>query len=183
MWLRGVLTLVCLLLAGAAFALRDCVASIVGDPFGLCPVIDTFDTPQPMLVSGGLAGIAIVGLAMIWLPRVLHRRRQRKAQPEKRLIENIGRLPEFHGERQHLPNVSASTVAELTGRVEVVETAFANDSLDSRSLTTEWMQLLHEANRLHNQGTLPTEDFKELNTRLLNVVAPTTQRAAESSTA
>lgn len=211
MWLRGVLTLACLTLAGAAFALRDCVVSTIGDPLGLCPTVDSVNVPNPLMVSGGLAGMALLGLALVWLPYVRDRLRQRKARPEERLIENIGRLDQYsrlHDDEEsppvseaspmdetpstfgsfttdeastpaEVPSIDVSTaVSEFTERVDALEMAFDTDSLDSRSLTTEWMRLLQEANRLHNLGTLPTDDFKELNTRLLHVVDGPNERAS-----
>ena len=75
-------------------ALWDCVDSVFGDPFGLCPSIDTLDVPRPVLVAQGLASVAVVLLTMIWFPYLHSRIRLLKARPEKRLIENLGRLPE-----------------------------------------------------------------------------------------
>lgn len=213
MWLRGFFTLVCLTLAGAAFALWDCVDSIIGDPLGLCTSIDALSIPRPLWVSVGMAGIAFLGLLLVWLPYLIYRVRHRRVSPEKRLIENIGRLPELPvdlrddpeppGEGQDAPElqddgqaepgfdadhqtdsgVPAGTVSELEERVEVVEKAFANDAHDSRSLTREWIRLLRETNSLHNSGVLSTEDFKELNTRLLHALdtVDTPTRVGESA--
>ncbi|MFZ0014900.1 MAG: hypothetical protein WAL25_12395, partial [Acidimicrobiia bacterium] len=60
---------------------------------------------------------------------------------------------------------------DLEHRVEVIETAFGSGSPASRDLTTEWISLLQESNRRHNSGELATEEFKVLNTRLLDVVS------------
>lgn len=182
--LRGLLTLSWLMLAGVAFAIWDCASALVGDPLGLCPVIDTIDVPQSEVVAAGLFGVSLVGMAVVWVPYLKSTRRQRRAQPERVLIENIGRLPEPYSDLQPEDDLSSSElVAQLTRRVEVVETAFANETSDSRSLTSEWMRLLQDANRLHNEGKLPTDKFKILNTRLLDVVGRPagSRRPVESS--
>jgi len=178
MWLRGILTFLCLTLAVGAVGLWDCATSVInivtGDPLALCATVASFGIADLQVVAAGVAAIAIVIVALTWIPVFRARRRQVKAAPERALIDNIGRLGEpyrdwkehGHGEPGYL---------DLMHRVEVIESAFASGSPASRDLTTEWISLLQESNRRHNSGELATDDFKVLNTRLLDVVSKTSR--------
>lgn len=169
MWMRGVLTLVWMLLAGVAFILWDCSEAIVGDPIAVCPNVAAMGLPQPLWVAWGFLGVSLVGLMAAWNPLLEARYREKTAQPERALIANIGRLPDPYSEFQVDP--STDLVTDVKRRVESVETAFSTDSTATREMTAQWMKLLLEVNRLHNEDTLSTEEFKDLNTRLLQVVA------------
>jgi len=153
-----------------ALAIWDCTTLVLGDPLEVCATLAALEVPDPETVGVVVAGIAGVGLIAMWLPYVKLRRRERKYQPERVLVENIGRLREPYSDFVSLDADEVAMIAELRKAVEVVETAFATDSTATRSMTSEWMRLLLEANRLHNDGTLPTDEFKTLNTRLLEVV-------------
>lgn len=175
MWMRGVLTLVWTLLSGVALLLWDCASIVVRDPLAVCPAVAAIGIPQPLWVAWALFGVSMVGLIAVWAPYLRARRRLRKAQPERALLANINRLPDpyvdFEPDRD-----GPGPVVELKLAVEVLETAFATDSTATRAMTTEWMRLLLDANRMHNDGTLSTENFKDLNTRLLEAVTtPTAQ--------
>lgn len=171
MWMRGVLTLVWLTLAGIAFLLWTCAAGSLGDSFAGCPSVAALAIPQPLWIAGGLAGVSVIGLVVVWLPYLREARRLHRAQPERALVENIGRLPEPYSDLQLQDGGDPELIAKLHRAVEVVETAFATDSTATRSMTSEWIRLLQEINRLHNTGSLPTEEFKDMNTRLLEAVA------------
>jgi hypothetical protein len=44
-----------------------------------------------------------------------------------------------------------------------------SDAIPTREATQQWMRLLRQANDLHNDGTLDSQDFKKINTRLLDL--------------
>lgn len=170
MWLRAALSVVWFAMLLFALALLDCSSPLIGDPFGVCPDLGRLDIPDPLVVASVVSGISLVGLVAVWLPYLSEQSRQRRLRPERKLLENIGRLPEPYSNYATADGIGPDSISELRKAVEVVETAFATDSSATRSMTSEWMRLLLEANRLHNDGSLPTEDFKELNTRLLEAV-------------
>lgn len=169
MWMRGVLTLVWILLVGVAFILWDCSAAMVGDPLVLCPNVARMGLPEPLWVAWGFLAVSLVGLLTAWSPSLEDRHRQKIAHPELLLIANIGRLPDPY--RHDGAGGPADPVTDLKSRVELVETALSTDATPTRAMTAEWLRLLLEANHLHNEGTLPTREFMDLNTRLLEVVA------------
>lgn len=143
----------------------------------MCPNVAGMGISEPLWLAWGFLGVSLVGLVAVWIPFLRDRRRQQSAQPERALLANIGRLPDPYGNYQ-LDLDSTDSVVELRRAIEVVEIAFATDSTATRAMTAEWMRLLLEANRMHNDGTLPTQDFKTLNTRLLEAV---TAPAADNS--
>lgn len=184
MWFRGLLSCLCLVLGATAFVLWDCASSMINlvtaDPFGLCATVAGMGIAGLDWMAGGLALIAIVVLALIWIPVIRHSRRARKAHPERAtLVANLDRLSE--GPVLIPLDDDAVDNFDLLRRVEVVELAFASDSAGSRDLTSEWLSLLREANRRHNDGRLPTVEFMTLNTRLLDVLSPEGDRAEARS--
>ncbi len=56
------------------------------------------------------------------------------------------------------------------GRVEEVATLLTSDSLSPAEAFARWLGLLKEINNEHGQGSMPTEVFFELNTRLLDLI-------------
>lgn len=173
MWFRGLLSCLCLVLGATAFVLWDCTTSVVNlvttDPLELCATVSGMGIAGLGWMAGGLAIVAVVVLALIWIPVLRASRRARKAHPERALLANLTRL----SEGPVLIPLDDDVVDnfDLLRRVEVVEIAFASDSTASRELTGEWLALLREANRRHNDGRLPTTEFMSLNTRLLDVLS------------
>lgn len=171
MWMRAVLSVLWIALLLFALVVWDCSSLVFGDPFRVCGTVGGLDIPVPETSGAVVAGVAALGLIASWLPFLRRLRRRRKHQPERALVENIGRLPDPYAYYPSSGVEAQGVIDELRRAVEVVETAFATDSTATRSMTSEWMRLLLRANDLHNDGTLPTEEFKDLNTRLLEVVA------------
>lgn len=173
MWFRVLLSFLCLVLGVAAFVLWDCATSVVNfvisDPFGFCATVAGLGIAELEWMAGGLGIIALIALALIWLPVLRRARRARKTQPEKALIANLARLDD----RPVLVPIDDAAVDnfDLLRRVEVVETALQSHAAGNRELTGEWLALLREANRRHNDGRLPTPAFMDLNTRLLDVLS------------
>jgi hypothetical protein len=67
-------------------------------------------------------------------------------------------------------------IAEVRGRVEEVATLLTSDSLSPAEAFARWLGLLKEINSEHGQGSMPSEVFFELNTRLLDMI-PTESEA------
>lgn len=182
MWFRGLLSFLCLVLGVSAFVLWDCATSVVdvvaSDPLGLCATVAGLGIAQLGWMAGGLAVIALVAFGLIWIPVIRATRHGRKAQPERALLANLARL----GEGPVLIPIDDTVVDnfDLRCRVEVVEVAFGPDAAGGRELTGEWLALLREANRRHNDGRLSTAEFMNLNTRLLDVISPEGDRAGAS---
>jgi hypothetical protein len=161
-------------MVAGALALWDCATSVInvlaGDPLGLCATVASFGIADLPVVAAGILAIAILVIVLTWLPVIRARRRRVKAAPERALIENIGRLGEPYRDWKEVGHSEPGNI-DLVLRVEVIESAFGAGSPASRDLTTEWISLLQESNRRHNSGELATDDFKVLNTRLLDVVS------------
>lgn len=174
MWLRGTLSALCLVLFGGAVVLWDCTTIVInlvsGETPALCTTVEGFGIGETGWVAAGLAVFTLATVALIWIPVVRAHRRQSKAQPERALIQNIGRLTDPYQDWDS--GLTKEMSGELIRRVEVIETAFGADGSADRDLTTEWIWLLTESNRRHNSGEMTTEEFKEVNTRLLDVVSP-----------
>ena len=155
--------------------LWDCSAAIVEDSLAWCPNVAGLGLPEPLWVAWGFLGVSLVGLLAAWNPYLEERHRQKNARPELALLANIGRLPDPYGSYQ--PDPESDPVGELRRGVDAVESAFSDDSTATRAMTGEWMRLLLRANTMHNEGTIATAEFKELNTRLLEaVVGPSSHR-------
>lgn len=182
MWFRGLLSFLCLVLGATAFVLWDCTTSVVNvitsDPLGLCATVAGLGIAGLGWMAGGLAIIALVVLCLIWIPVLGQARRGRKAHPERALLANLTRLSE--GPVLVPIDDDAVDNFDLVRRVEVVEMAFASDAAGGRELTGEWLSLLREANRRHNDGRLATAEFMTLNTRLLDVLTPEGDKAKAS---
>lgn len=63
---------------------------------------------------------------------------------------------------------------EITGRIDEVATALTSDALSPEDAFARWLGLLKEINHLHGQGSMPSEVFYELNTRLLDLIPAST---------
>lgn len=76
------------------------------------------------------------------------------------------------------PANGGSSTTALTRSVEILEQVWTSETLSPQSASKQWIGLLREANQLHNNGQLPTDEFSRMNTRLLELVA----RPDDSST-
>lgn len=173
MFSRVLLTLAALTVAAVSALVIDCVSPALrllsADPIGLCTAVEPLDQTTVLWLGTGLALFAFLALIAIWVPTA-KRAKRRRVEPDTSLTANLGRLSTQGDEMDRGPRSSMHKI-ELTRRVEAVETAIEVDSLPTRELTQQWMGLLREANDRHNRGELATEDFKEINTRLLDLFA------------
>jgi membrane protein implicated in regulation of membrane protease activity len=179
---RALLTAVALIVAASATALIDCAEAAVeilgGDPLGVCGTAASLGLTGDIWVGVGLAVIAALTLAWTWIPWLRPEERRRRLTAERSLERNIGRIPDLGYETQvdgetlsgEHSGSDTSMRSALHRRIEVVETTL-NSDVAPREATENWMRLLREVNDLHNSGELSTEDFKEINTRLLDLFA------------
>lgn len=172
----SVLTVATLVVAYGAAVLIDCAASSVQlpwtDPLALCAGVESFGLDVDPWLGAGLAVFSLLALVATWLPVLRRHRRKKRVEPERSLTENLSRIaPRSSGTPGTAP--AEEEVAEepsLRDRVAELEQAMGSTTVPSRDATSAWMRLLREANDLHNVGELATEDFKEINTRLLDLV-------------
>ena len=176
MLIRLLLSVASATVALAGGAIIDCstpgVALLGGDLNRLCFVVEPLGADGGLWAGTGLVVFAVLALFSIWAP-AKRRRRLRQLDPVATLQDNLGRLVESESERH--PARSGADVlhaARLTRRLEAIETSLAPDVVPTREVTVQWMRLLREANDLHNKGELSTGDFKQINTRLLDLFAP-----------
>lgn len=66
-------------------------------------------------------------------------------------------------------NAGPSLVDAMYRAIERFRTVLLSEEASAHDVTRTWIRLLREANRLHNEGRIPTDDFKVINTRLLGV--------------
>lgn len=173
---RALLTAASLTVAAAAALLLDCSASSVqilgGDPVDVCGTAASMGLTGDTWIAIGLFVVAILSLTLTWIPSLRPGEKRRRLSPTKTLERNLSRIPEVGGEehRSDEPTPSRSRLASVRRRLEAVEASFGSE-LASRETVQQWMDLLREANDLHNSGDLSTEDFREINTRLLDLHA------------
>ena len=64
----------------------------------------------------------------------------------------------------------------MRGRVDEVANSLTSDSISPAEAFARWLGLLKEINDEHGRGSMPSEVFYELNTRLLDLI-PTSSEA------
>jgi hypothetical protein len=81
--------------------------------------------------------------------------------------------PKTEGKVPGRPVAEATSDRELKGvqrRISGIAKALASDSVTPAAAFTQWLSLLKEINRLHGQGSLPTDLFYQLNTQMLDLI-------------
>jgi hypothetical protein len=176
MLLRALLTAACLVVAMAAVLIVDCTYAIIGlfdvDLASVCDQLVFLGPDGSRWAGFGLGSLAALGFVATWLPVVRARVRERRFEPVKTLAENLPRLAEVGthlAEVEDVPTLAEIATARLMQKVEAVEASVMSDAIPTREATQQWMRLLRQANDLHNDGTLKTNDFKKINTRLLDL--------------
>jgi hypothetical protein len=177
MFSRVLLTTASLLVVALAVLMLDCSTASVdllpGDALGACSTMATLGldfglwTGLALLLFAGLANVAI------WVPIARPGTKKRaRLEVTSSLLQNLERI---HAVGTQIVEVDEELstveikVARLTRRLEAVEVAVDAAANPSREVTQQWMGLLVEANDLHNEGVLGTDEFKVINTRLLDL--------------
>lgn len=173
MFLRALLTAGSLAIALTGVAAIDCATTAVsvftGDPGGVCAILGSPGDGIALWLGIALVTFAVIGLLATWVVGPIAR--GPRAKPEVTLKDNLARIPDLGLEPPESAPASILHVTRITRRVEVIEDAVNSETPPTREVTREWMKLLRDANDLHNRDELPTEDFKEINTRLLALFA------------
>jgi hypothetical protein len=176
MLLRSLLTAACAAVAMAAALIVDCTYGIIDlfadDLAGMCAGTGLLGNDSPVWIGPALGALAVLGLVVTWLPLVKARARQRRFEPAKALADNLPRLADVGthlAEIENVPTLAEIQTTRLMRKVEAVEVSIMSEAIPTREATQQWMRLLREANDLHNDGTLETDDFKKINTRLLDL--------------
>lgn len=166
----------------------DCVNPVLpilrDDPTGLCAVVGPLGGKTGTWVGAGLVLFALIALILVWAPAA-RRRSRRQMRPMISLQDNLSRLREAEETSDPESSTTRSSadvlhLARLQRRLEAIETSLASSEVATREVTEQWMRLLREANDLHNEELIPTEDFKLLNTRLLDLFSPPRERPGET---
>lgn len=176
MLLRALLTAACAAVATAAVLIVDCTYAIIDlftdDLAGMCGSLDFIGSGGLVWIGPALGGFAVLGLVVTWFPAVKARIRQHRFEPVKALSDNLPRLADVGTQLaavENLPTLAEIQTIRLMRKVEAVEVSVMSEAIPTREATQQWMRLLREANELHNDGTLETDDFKKINTRLLDL--------------
>lgn len=181
MFTRLLLTAASIVVGLLAAHVLDCAGPMqriaAGDPIGVCAVVDSMGGGAGWWLAAGLGLFALIALIVTWTTPPGPGRRERKVAAT--LARNLGRLPELTTESSEPGLDSGANAIRLTRRLEAVETSLETDVSPSRELTQQWMGLLREANDLHNRAQLTTDDFKTINTRLLDLFSAPPIRTGE----
>lgn len=168
----------------------------------------SLDGAGPMVCQGTMTDGALPGagtafwiwaaslgtLAGTWIPRLTEGRRTAE-RAAAALTENLGRV--FEEMTEETPSTTSPTsetsepdlpVPEAQPEQEAVlelvrkELSRLSDLAASGAMPPrEWLALLVELNGLHNDGLVPTESFREINTELIELVSEPMARAEGQS--
>lgn len=172
MFLRGLLTAGSVAIALMGVVAIDCATTVISvftsDPGGICATLVSPGDTIALWLGIALVTFAVIGLLATWVIGPVARGFR---HPEVTLTDNLARIPDVGLEQVESAPASILHITRITRRVEAIEHAVNSESPPTREVTREWMKLLRDANDLHNRDELPTEDFKEINTRLLDLFA------------
>lgn len=176
MLVRALLTAAFLTVGLAAVVIVDCTNAIIDlfsdDLVTVCATVDFLGRDSGLSVGLGLGSFAVLGLFATWVPFLRAWLRNRRFEPTKALADNLPRLADVGtqlSEVEDVPTLAEIQYTRLMRRVEGVEASVMSETSSTREVTQQWMRLLRQANDLHNEGTLETRRFKEINTRLLDL--------------
>jgi hypothetical protein len=180
MFSRALLTTASLLVVALALLVLDCSTGSLdlsaGDALVVCSTMTDMGLDSGLWI--GLALIVFGGLAIVavWVPKARPGTRKRaQLEVTNSLLHDVGtQIVEVDEE---ISTVEIK-VARLTRRLEAVEVAVNAAATPSREVTQQWMALLVEANNLHNEGVLGTDEFKSINTRLLDLFSSPRQEGS-----
>lgn len=166
MFARVLLSICAAVVLAAGVLLMDCAWAFLGtDPTDVCSTVQSLGISRMEFTGIGLALFAVLAFVAVWVPATRPGAKRRKRDPEHSLRRNIDRIGEVVAERP-APDATEKVVA----RLEALEASMAEGNSEaSREATHQWMLLLREANELHNDGEIATEDFRRINTRLLDL--------------
>lgn len=176
MLMRALLTTAFAGVGFAAALIVDCTSSIIDlfkdDLSSLCTTVGFLGHVIGSWTGFALGAFAALGLLATWVPYVRARLRERRFEPTKAFADNLPRLADVGTqltEVENVPTLAEIQFTRLMRKVEAVEVSVLSDTVSTREVTRQWMGLLREANELHNKGKLETNDFKKVNTRLLDL--------------
>ncbi|HEU4894856.1 MAG TPA: hypothetical protein VFT85_03370, partial [Acidimicrobiia bacterium] len=168
MFSRLLLTTASLLVVALAVLMLDCstvsVDVFTDDTLGVCSTMTAIGldfglwTGLALLLFAGLANVAI------WVPTARPGTKKRaRLEVTNSLLHNLERIHTVGTQIVEVDEEISTVeikVARLTRRLEAVEVAVDAAATPSREVTQQWMSLLVEANDLHYDGALATDEFK-----------------------
>lgn len=176
---RALLTTASLLLVATAVLMVDCSTAAIDlfgdDAFGVCSTMATLGLDSGVWMGVGLLVFSVLANVAIWVPTARPGTKKRtELEVTNSLLHNLERIHDVGTQIVDVDEEISSgeiRLARLMRRLEAVEVAVDAAATPSREVTQQWMALLVEANALHNQDLVPTDDFKVINTRLLDLFA------------
>lgn len=169
------------------------------DPLDLCAAVDSVGLGADPGIGIGLAAFSALSVVATWIPVLKRRRKKKRIEPDRSLAMNLSRITpdaESRSSMDSLEQGSEETSAalsrespeeqvdrhrEIMAELEALEAELASPEGLSRSATSAWIRLLREVNDLHNDGNLPTDEFRVINTRLLDLVVKPPSLVTDSS--
>ena len=183
----ALLTLVSLGVLAAAGILIDCAAPYLG-VFGdrtsqFCDQLSTLGLVSDPLIAIGISLTSAIAVGVIWRSALRRWRRRRRVESTGALVNNIHRLVEMPRERGALGEwqVDSYEGQKIWKRIDEVARAMRSPESVSTEIASTWLGLLRHANGLHHNGQLPTEEFRVINTRLLDLVSEDSERTGAAT--
>lgn len=183
MFSRVLATVAALTVALVAAAVIECtnpaLELVGGDPVGICSTAGWLGDSTGLWVGVGLGAFALLAIVAIWVPS-MRPGASRRMEPESSLRKNLDRISDGEEKEPSEPTPASDVHAiRLIRRLEAIEASIRAESFPAREVTEKWMSLLRDANALHNNDDLATDDFKEINTRLLDLFAESSDETGD----
>lgn len=168
------LTVVSLAAVVAAGALVDCATpqvSVIDEQAAvLCNGLSDMGLVEDPLVVAGIALAGLLVVTIAWSSAFRRWKRRRRVESAGSLVNNIHRLAEPPSDSRAMEDDSTG-IHEIWNRLDELEKMMRSTSSSGRDIAPTWLRLLRSANDMHNRGQLSTDDFKIMNTRLLDLVS------------
>ena len=192
MFMMIVLGVASLVVVGSSVLLLDCslasVSLFAGDPLQVCATVDSLGLGASPALMTGFAAFGLLAVVGSWL-EAYRRFRKAKVEPVNSLARNLDRIEAVlpHDEDEPSDAIGSTDVTteqtedELSAawaELDALEHLFASDDQSSENFSARWLDLIRLANDLHNRGQIETDDFKVMNTRILDLLPAPRREAA-----
>lgn len=181
-----------LVIAATGVFLVDCSSPLLdvigGDPLQLCAGIGSLGMPPAPWMGVALMVVGVLGITGAWAPTKKRRANRADVASISALQRNLDRVSTIEPTTQPLDldaianeQNDEDALTALAGLIEVLREGFENAETVDGDLLETWIATLRICNDLHNSGRLETDDFKRLNSGLLDLASPSLDMAGASS--